>query len=404
MKVLALANLYRASHVKVIGPYRPLNPVASSWNTALFDALAQLDESLQLHVVQFWPVLNAHTIQEGRLTYHYLPRVPVIDGFTSALKRWRLKKLLAKLQPDVVHGIGSEHGYTWPVVGRGIPSAITIHGYMRVINELPGHGSRLKRLFLAPEEERSLRRADRVVAINGYMRDRFVNEAGCDPARTTVIANAINPVFLQEVLPCARDIDLLLVGTLHPLKNQDVALQILKRLAERHGRRPKVTIVGSATSESADYAARLQAMVQDPNLAQVSFAGQRSAAELAELYRRSRFLLHLSQFEADPTVTAEALLCGTLPVVNPVAGLKHRVRDGWNGWHLNVENLEEAVDRLYELLDQETHRATMVVQGRAEVVQERHPSAVARATVAMYREMLLKESPSPGMNLAGSGN
>jgi D-inositol-3-phosphate glycosyltransferase len=294
------------------------------------------------------------------------------------------------------------------VVGRGPPSAITIHGYLHVINALPGHNSRLKAQFLVPEERRALRQADRVVAINGYMRDRFVNEAGCDPARTHIIANAINPVFLQEAVPTPRDIDLILVGTLHPLKNQNLALQLLAQLAQRQGLRPRVVVVGTATAESASYAAALQAYAQAQGLAHVSFVGRQTPAELAALYCRSRFLLHLSSFETDSSVVAEAALCGAVPIVNPVAALKHGVNEGRSGWHLPIDPLEGAAERLGQLLSptlaQEAERAVMARAARADVVAERQPAAVARATVAMYRELLRGQAVVAGTPQLGEGH
>lgn len=384
MRVLALANLYRPEHVAQVRPYRTLNPTASSWNRALFAELARLD--LDLDVVQFWPVRRRHTIQEGRARYHYLPRVPWIDGFSSALKRARVAALVRQLAPDVIHGIGSEHGHAWAAVGHGVPSVVTIHGYLAVINRLAGHSSWLRQRFLVSEERRALLGADRVIAINGYMRDRFVAD-GCDPGCIDIVPNALDPVFLQD-LPVseARPIDIIMVGTLHRLKNQHLALELLARLAAEHGLRPKVVIVGAGTSnaDSKAYVAALRRRQSEAGLAHVQLVGRKSPTELAELYRQTRFLLHISEFETDSLVVAEALACGVLPVVNPVASLAHRVRDGINGWHLPITDPGAAVSRLATLLGEEGRRSDMVSQARVELVNERRGLAVATATSSTY--------------------
>ena len=169
---------------------------------------------------------RTHRFVEGAVTHHYLPKLPWLDNFTSIFKRWRVGALVRRLAPDLVHGIGSEHGHAWAAIGHRVPSVVTIHGWLRVINYLSGHASLLKRLFLVREEARALREADCVIAINEYMRERFVTEGGCPRERTVIIPNALNPVYLQDWSERPRGIDIIMVGTLHPLKNQHVALEL----------------------------------------------------------------------------------------------------------------------------------------------------------------------------------
>lgn len=389
LRVLVLASHYRADHDRAMQPYRRMNAAASSWNTALFAELGKLD--IELHIVQFWPVRRYRRFAEDKVTHHYLPKLPWLDGFTSIFKRWRVRRLMRSIAPDLVHGVGSEHGNAWAAIGHGVPSIITIHGWLHVINTLAGHTSLLKRLFLVREEARALRRADRVIAINEYMRDRFVNEGGCDVERTVVIPNALNPVYLQPWTEAARPIDIIMVGTLQPLKNQHVALELLHRLAHDHGMRPRVVIVGDATVESTGYRSRLHRMREHFGLANVEFVGKKSPTELFDLYRASRFLLHISEFEADPTVVAEALACGTLPVVNPVAGLAYRVRDAGNGWHLGISDLAQSAANLAARLPAESERLRMCVAGRAQVLAERGAFAVAASTMDLYGSLSAKQ-------------
>ncbi len=386
MLVLAIANMYRADHVERLRPYRAMNPTASSWNTALFAELAKTD--VALHIVQFWPVRRATEIQEGNVTFHYLPRVPQIDTYTGIFKRARLRALVRRLRPDVVHGIGSEHGYAWAAVGHGVPSVVTIHGYLKVINKLPGHTSALKSLFLEREERRALLQADRIIAINEYMRERLVSD-GCPPERAVVVPNALNPVYFEmSEARSGRDIDILMVGTLHRLKNQHVALDLFDRLRRVHGLSPRVVIVGAATVDSADYEQELHGMHATLGLDNVTFCGKKTPRELAVMYRNSRFLLHISEFETDSLVVAEALSCGTLPLVNPVAGLAFRVKDGFNGYHVPIADRAAAAAQLARYLGDETSRLALAAAGRGVVMEERHPTGVAKSTHAVYRGLV----------------
>jgi glycosyltransferase involved in cell wall biosynthesis len=385
LRVLILASHYRADHVAKMRVYNQPNSAASSWNTALFDALGFPD--LELHIVQFYPVLKRYRFDEGNVVYHYLPRVPKVDGFTSLVKRFRVGRLARELDPDLIHGIGSEHGHALAAVHARWPSVITIHGYLKFINKLPGHASLLKRLFLEREERQALLRADRVVAINGYMRDQFV-AAGCASDRIDIVPNALNPAYLDAAsreVPRDRDIDILIVGTLHPLKNQHLALEILARLRDRHGVTLRAVIVGTPTAASRDYAQKLADLRESMRLDGVEFAGRKNPQELAELYGRSRVLLHLSAFETDSVVVAEAQACGALPVVNPVAGLAYRVRDGVNGFHLAIADRDAAAARLKEILETWKDTQRMRERARSDVARERSPEGVAEATRRAYR-------------------
>lgn len=384
MRVLALANLYRADHAAQLDTYRPLNAAASGWNGALFAELSKLD--FDLDVVQFWPIRHQRRLREGRTTYHYLPRVPYFDGFTSLVKRARITALLRELKPDVLHGIGSEHGYVWPVVGRAVPSIVTIHGYLRVINSLAGHASTLKQNFLVREERRALLQADRVVAINGYMRDRFVAD-GVDVHRIAVIPNALNPLYLEPLPEQLRDIDILMVGTIHPLKNLHVALKIFEELATRSGLRPRVVVAGAPSVRAAHYYESLLADRESAGLGNVTFVGKLSVAELRKYYRRARFLLHVSAFETDSVVVTEALASGVVPIVNPVAALTTRVTDAVTGHHLQIGDVAQAAKRLQRILTDDSQRASIVNAHSPAAMSRYGPGQIAMATLAEYKRL-----------------
>src|SRR3989344_3927894 len=131
IRVLILASHYRADHVARMRLYHRPNPAASTWNTALFSEMRKLD--VELHIVQFYPVFRTHIFREDNVTYYYLPRIPKIDGFTSLIKKFRVGLLASRIKPDLIHGIGSEHGHVWAAVQLRLPSVITIHGYLKHI-------------------------------------------------------------------------------------------------------------------------------------------------------------------------------------------------------------------------------------------------------------------------------
>lgn len=396
-RVMVLANYLRPDHIAALAPYRRMNLAASSWNTALFAELCNLD--VELHIVQFYPVRQGRVFRESNVTFHYLPRLPKIDGFTSTVKRRRVLQLGRRLMPDLIHGIGSEHGHLWAAVQRDWPSVVTIHGYLAVIQRLPGHRSLLKRMFLEREERKALFAADAVIATNDYMKARLVAD-GCDREKVATIPNALNPIYATGCGGEVRDIDILMVGTLHPLKRQDVALEIIANIARAHSIRPRVVVVGGATVDSTAYFDRLQAIKRDARLDNVSFAGVVDAGRLKTYYCRSRLLLHLSAFETDSMVLSEARACGAVPIVNPVASMAQRVRDGFDGYHLRYEDRVAAARRLIQILEHPNDWARMAQNGRAEI-RSRDPAAVARMTLGLYRSVIERTAANQTLRAEG---
>lgn len=390
LRILLLANYYHGEHAGKIKPYHRLNKTASSWNSALIAELKKLD--VELHIVQFYPVMRKYIFKEDNVTYYYLPRVPKIDGYTSLLKRWRVRRLARKIKPDLIHGIGSEHGYAYAAIQAGWPSVITIHGYLKMINCLPGHKSFLKRKFLEREEHKALLGATAVIAINDYMKGLFVHD-GCSARRVHVVHNAINPIFMT---PCSdtekmRDIDVLMVGTLHPLKNQHIALEIFSHVNLADGRRLCCVIAGSPTTISGHYYRKLLSIKAEKRLENVVFAGSVDSVELKKLYCKSKLLLHISEFETDSMVLSEAMSCGVIPVVNPVAALRYRVIHGQNGYHIDIHNTAEATRTLKEIIDNYAKAKTITARARQEILSERSPGVLAQETLSIYTRTALEE-------------
>ncbi len=386
-RVMVLASYYRPEHMDLLKPYHRLNSSASTWNTALFSELRKM--GLEMHFVQFYPILRPRIIREVNATFHYLPRVPKIDGITSRVKALRVRNLVAELKPDLVHGIGSEHGYAYAAASQEkCPSVITIHGYLKHINKLPGHRSIAVSLFLEREEKLALLEADGVIAINGYMRDQFVAE-GCSPEKIREVPNPLNPIYLAPYPDRERDVDVIMVGTIHPLKNHAKAMEIFSCFKKLQGKELSVLIVGGPSASSKDYYKHVVELKNRAGLEKVQFTGSVSPPQLRELYLRSKVLLHISEFEADPMVVCEALVSGVIPVVNPVAGLAYRVKDKVNGRHIRIEDGRSCARELYDLTENYEFAVPNLAEIACELAETRHPGAVAQITGDFYFDILI---------------
>lgn len=383
--ILILASHYRDDHVNKMKTYRPLNKAASKWNNALFGALK--GRNLDLHIVQFYPVLRRYKFSEDNITYYYLPHIPKIDKFTSRLKWFRVRQLVKMINPNLIHGIGSEHGYAYAALFHNRPSVITIHGYMRMISQLEGHKSWLKQHFLVREESKALACTDTVIAINGFMKDQFI-KAGCQEEKIHIIPNAITDTFLSPCPDSTRDIDILMVGTLHQLKNHHVMLNIISVIKARYGRSPSVVVAGAPTVNSANYYKELIRYKQKEGLDNVEFVGSVDHVRLKELYCSSKILLHISEFETDSMVISEAMACGTLPVVNPVASLSYRIQDHVNGRYIPINDIHLSAELLISILDNPIESHKIALEGQEAILKERPSKTIADKTAVLYQSLV----------------
>jgi glycosyltransferase involved in cell wall biosynthesis len=123
-------------------------------------------------------------------------------------------------------------------------------------------------------------------------------------------ADRIIPMGIRQTEPAIsvkqdRMIDILMVGSLIPLKRIDLALQLIGELKNIF---PgiKATIVGKGPERS-----RLEKIVTDLELETiVSFSGALNREEVFRKMQQSKILLHTSEYEGQSTVMTEALANG----------------------------------------------------------------------------------------------
>ena len=72
--------------------------------------------------------------------------------------------------------------------------------------------------------------------------------------------------------------------------------------------------------------------------------------QLRVLYNQSRFLFLPSRSEGFPTVTLEAMYCGTPVLTSDIPQFKEQVVDGQNGFTVNIENESILPDFLQDKL------------------------------------------------------
>ena len=180
-------------------------------------------------------------------------------------------------------------------------------------------------------------RADELVAMSRFLAAEFHKNHGINPSH--LIPNGIEPAQFNAPGVPERDIDILAVGSLEPLKRYSLFVDILATLKDAI---PGIRAVlcGQGTEHKT-----LEDLTRSRGLERVlELRGLTPHQEVISLMRRSKIFLHTSDYEGLSTVCLEALYAGAhvISFCDPMQGsIPH--------WHL-VHTSSEMTHKAMELL------------------------------------------------------
>ena len=223
-----------------------------------------------------------------------------------------LPRLLRSLRPALTH---FQH-----VVAPGTrgPAVVTIHDLS--FERDPRLMSRRDRFFFRTMVPRSVRRADRVLAVSERTRDDLVELYGIDESKIVVTPNGVDPVFSPEGARRNGPPYALFVGALHVRKDPTAAIEALALISE------DLKLVFAGPDKGAGAEAR-QARDRLGLGDRVEFAGHVAKEELPALYRGAACLVLPSRYEGFGLPVVEAMASGT-PVVASNAGALPEIAGG----------------------------------------------------------------------------
>jgi len=240
--------------------------------------------------------------------------------------------------------------YRAPMRSR-VPVVVTVHD-LAVLRQ-PDVFPAWTRLYGTTLLRRTIRAANRVVAVSEFSRRETAALCDVDLDRIDVVPNAVDSVFSAEG-PRAEGDYALAVGTLEPRKNLPRAVEAA-RLAG-----VELRVVG----------ARGWGGVSADGVVGVTWLGRLSDDELARLYRGARCLVYPSLYEGFGIPVAEAMACGT-PVVTSrdsamadVAGEAAVLVDPLDPRSI-ADGMEEATRRRAEIVPLGLERARLYTWARA---------------------------------------
>lgn len=369
--------------------YANPNPYFGTAPEALIEGFKLLPEEVEIHVLsclQEAPVSSPAKLAEN-IYYHAL-LVPNIGwmktGYQGCIRAVRRK--LREIQPDIVHGQGTERDCAISAALSGFPSVVTVHGVMRAIRAL----SRSRRVdyYCAASilESFALRRTGGVITISPYV-DALV--APLTPL-TWFIPNAIQLFFLET--SCAERSPntvphLVNVGVISPRKRQ---LELLEHLSKLRETVPfSFTFIGKPTYGST-YNERFFRLLHSVNSRHEGFVHREflSEEEFIKLYDTSDAMVHFSSEESFGLTFAEAL-ARNLPLFASDVGAIRQIGDGIAECRIFApDDFTGLIDSLRVWIDANTWKVARETLPNRLIAARYHPRVIAEKHLKVYQEVV----------------
>jgi glycosyltransferase involved in cell wall biosynthesis len=319
----------------------------------------------------------------GNIWFHSL-LVPKLGWMTTAYQGCirAVRKRLKQIQPDIVHGQGSERECAISAVLSGFPNVITIHGNMAELARLFKHPPGSFGWLAAKFETFALRRTAGVFCNSQYTESLVRPRA----RRTWQVPNAIREQFFSltpKVPVAAHKCVLVNVGLISPRKRQLELLDTIQQLKER-GLNFEFQFIGHGGSDA--YTEAFFEKIKPLEAAGFArYLGPKSTGELIETFDAAGALVHFPSEEAFGLVVAEGLARnlkffgartgGIIDISENAPGAELFELQDWSGLSSRISNW----------ISSDATKPS----GAATVMAERyHPQIVAQRHVEIYREVL----------------
>jgi glycosyltransferase involved in cell wall biosynthesis len=372
-------------------PFREYHKTAPWFGTApeaLLQGFAQLPE-VKVHVVSCTqqPMAASPEKLADNVWFHSL-HVPKLGwmrtGYQGCVRAVRRK--LRELQPDIVHGQGTERDCALSAVFSGYPNVLTIHGNARSIARVY-RARPLSYWWLAARLEPIALRRTAGVFCNSEFTE---NEVKPFARRRWRVPNALRLPFFASAPPRQPSGPPLLlnIGVVEPRKQQVELLHQAQQWRSR-GLRFRLRFIGKADGKFA-YAARLLDEIAALRAEDwVDHVPSMNCEEIISALDQADALIHVPTEEAFGLVAGEAMARGCRLFGFAVGGVREISAGTGSADLASPGNWDELGSQVRAWLGHDVQRDAT----SAAVMRERyHPVAVARRHVEIYREVLSARS------------
>lgn len=294
----------------------------------------------------------------------------------------KIKNLIEKLKPDVVHVHGTYPPYSIiPLITEKYPIVITLHGIVSIESNYSIRNKVLLRNIIYRKlEKQAIKQADRLIAVSPSIREICL-KMGSSPSKIALIPNGIviEEYEVESKNPISPSI--LYIGRLVKIKGIDI---LVKALPIIKGSYPNIKLYIAGMGGQYN---KINSLVKRLDLTEnVVFLGNVFGSEKRCLIASTDILVTPSRYEAFGIVILEAMASGKPVVASDVGGIPYIVDDGKTGLLFKDGDIDELAKNVLNLL---TDKSTRLNMGRAGKEKAKLFSweEIADETVKVYREI-----------------
>jgi len=289
-----------------------------------------------------------------------------------------LRKLIKKIQPDLVH----LHSSKAALLGRiaawlcKVPAIVTVHGWPFVHPQ-----SKVSKAVYFILERSMVAFTAKFITVSKVDYCIALQQLKVQPAQLELIHNGIEND--QSFAPIKSDTinaecSIICVARFETQKDHRTLLLALKQISHIPWR---LRLVGSGPllAETKQLAGQLGMSEK------VEFLGERS--DVAELLTQADLFVLLSHWESLPISIIEAMRAGLPVIASNVGGITELVDDGVSGRVVSAGNISEAADALCALITNSSLRQSMSQASQQKFVQQFTADLMLRKTLDCYQQV-----------------
>ena len=385
MKVAILTTDSRQHFAK----YNDSTPSFGTAPTALLDGFASLP-NLEVHILACTQQPTPSPAKLANNIWFHSLLVPKVGwlrtGYSGCI--FALRKKLREIQPDIVHGQGTERDCGISAVFSGFPNVITIHGNMAELARIFHAHFASFHWWAAKLENFTLPRTSGVFCNSHYTQSLVSTRS----KKTWLVPNPVRDSFFTPIirnnLPSETP-TLLVVGVICARKRQLELLRLFIQLRQQKTRF-QVKFVGSCGADS--YGKAFLSLLNGQGHADwATWLSVLDESSLSRCMDESQVLVHFPLEESFGLVVAEALARGLKLFASKIGGIcdialgvpdaKLFEPEDWAG-------LSRGLSAWLEKPNLSSAQTQNLMKSRY------HPKTIASRHLEIYRDVLSASNPS----------
>ena len=303
------------------------------WHVAMHEAFAHSDEFEIHRVVVEQNIKKRIDFEDQGQFFHVLPGARKMIGLYTAYAwdRWQVSRCLKELQPDLVHGWGTETCYGLCTKDFKGKKLLSVQGLLKAYSERAKLAPFEQRQ--APYEPRAFRYMPLITTESPWARDRVLELAPY--AQVELLEYAVEERFFSAIRRPADTPCCLLAGSNTPVKNASLAIRAFSRPELRN---VKLYLAGVSPSDYSDLPANIIPL------------GRVNRDDMVSYLSSAWALVHTSFADTGPTILKEARAVGLPVVVTQDCGAKQYVIQGKSGYIIAPNDEQQLVDGVLNLV------------------------------------------------------